>query len=82
MEISNKALDWIEENLSDEYVSIEDTDVRIHDTEEEWTVTAIYVNNENIVYWLNGAQVQKHPLTYVNGIDLIEIKNRLKNKLS
>jgi hypothetical protein len=77
MEIVDKALDWIEENLTNEYVSIE-AEVRIHDTEEEWTVSVISVNSKSVMY-LDGAEVEEHPLTYVNGLDLIKIKNRIKN---
>lgn len=76
-----EALDWIEGNIGPNFVDL-DIDVRIHDTDEEWTVKAIYVNNESIMYLDDDGEVEKHPLTYVNGMDLIEIKNRLKNKLS
>ena len=75
-----ETLDWIEANIGPNFVDL-DINVRIHDTEEEWTVLAVSVNNESIMYLDDDGEVDEHPLTYVNGMDLIEIKNRLKNKL-
>lgn len=71
-----EALAWLEENIGPNFVDL-DMYVRIHDTDEEWAVKAIYVNNESIVYLDDDGEVEKHPLTYVNGMDLIEIKNKL-----